>query len=347
MKAIRLYGKEKIQLDEVTKPQISENEVLLKVKAASLCGTDVRMYKNGHAGVDENHPLTLGHEIAGIITEVGSKITSYKVGQRVAVAPNIGCGNCDQCVSGNTHLCANYQAFGINLAGGFAEYLKIPTSTVQQGNITPLADETTFEQAALIEPFSCVFNGQNIASVYSGDTVLIIGGGPIGIMHAMLAFSKGASQVILTDHHKSRMEAAKEILPELTVVTGENLANKIVEKTNNHGVDLCIVAAPSPQAQTESLQYMAINGRLLFFGGLPKGSENVPLNTNILHYKQLRIFGCTRASLSSYRTSEKLIASGQVPIERLITNKYPLEEFEQALKNAENSIGLKNVIVFE
>lgn len=347
MKAVRLYGKEKIQLDEVKKPQINENEVLLKVKAASLCGTDVRMYKNGYEGVDERHPLTLGHEIAGIITEVGSKVTSYKVGQRVAVAPNIGCGNCDQCVSGNTHLCANYQAFGIHLAGGFAEYLKIPTFAIQQGNITPLADETTFEQAALIEPFSCVFNGQNIANVYPGDTVLIIGGGPIGIMHAMLAFSKGASQVILTDHHKSRMEAAEKILPELTVVTGENLADKIVEKTNNRGVDLCIVAAPSSQAQAESLQYMAINGRLLFFGGLPKGSENVPLNTNILHYKQLRIFGCTRASLSSYRTSEKLIASGQVPIEHLITNKYLLKNFDQAFKNAENSIGLKNVIVFE
>ncbi|GAA3019806.1 alcohol dehydrogenase catalytic domain-containing protein [Tetragenococcus solitarius] len=347
MKAAQLYGKEKVRVSEVDKPEINENEVLLKVKAASLCGTDVRMYKNGHEGVDEKHPLTLGHELAGVIAEVGTKITSYKVGQRVSVAPNIGCGVCDQCVSGNTHLCANYQAFGINLSGGFAEYLKIPEKAVQQGNITPLADETSFEQAALIEPFSCVFNGQNIAKVYPGDTVLIIGGGPIGIMHVMLAFSQGAGKVILTDHHEDRMAAVKRILPQLITLTSENLADKITAETKGQGVNLCIVAAPSPEAQTESLQYMATNGRLLFFGGLPKGRENVSLNTNLLHYKQLRIFGCTRASLSSYRTSEKLIASGQVPIEQLITKRYLLNDFKQALENAEKSVGLKNVIVFE
>ncbi|MDN6344822.1 MAG: alcohol dehydrogenase catalytic domain-containing protein [Tetragenococcus koreensis] len=345
MKAVRLYGKEKIQLDDVEKPLINENELLLKVKAASLCGTDVRMYKNGYSGVDENSPLTLGHEVSGVIAEAGSNVTSYKVGQRISVAPNIGCGNCDQCVSGNTHLCANYQAFGINLPGGIAEYLKIPGEAIQQGNITLLADETSFEQAALIEPFSCVFNGQAIAAVYPGDTVLIIGGGPIGIMHAMLAFSQGASQVILNDRHEERLAAATKILPKLTVLTSEDLANKISEETQGQGVNLCIVAAPSPEAQTESMHYMATNGRLLFFGGLPKDRENVPLNTNILHYKQLRIFGCTRASISSYRTSEKLIASGQVPIERLITNRYPIEEFKQALENAEKSVGLKNMIV--
>ncbi|MCF1684765.1 alcohol dehydrogenase catalytic domain-containing protein [Tetragenococcus halophilus] len=347
MRAVQLYGKEDMRVDNIEKPQINENEILLKIKAASLCGTDVRMYKNGAAGVDEHHPLTLGHEISGIIEEVGNHITSYKIGQRVSVAPNIGCGNCDQCVSGNTHLCANYRAFGIHLAGGFAEYLKIPEKAIQQGNITLLANNTFFEQAALIEPFSCVFNGQEIAGVFPGDTVLIIGGGPIGIMHAMLAFSKGAGQVILTDHHESRMEVAKRILPQLTTLSGGDLADKIAEKTQGKGVDLCIVAAPSPQAQTESIHYMAKNGRLLFFGGLPKDRENVALNTNILHYKQLRIFGCTRASLSSYRTSEKMIASGQIPIERLITNKYPIEEFNQALENAEKSIGLKNVITFD
>ncbi|GMA08746.1 alcohol dehydrogenase [Tetragenococcus halophilus subsp. flandriensis] len=347
MKTVQLYEKEKIHVDDVERPVINENEILLKVKVASLCGTDVRMYKNGAAGVNGDHPLTLGHEISGIIEEVGNHITSYKVGQKVAVAPNIGCGNCDQCVSGNTHLCANYRAFGIHLAGGFAEYLKVPEKAIQQGNITLLANSTSFEQGALIEPFSCVFNGQEIAGVFPGDSVLIIGGGPIGIMHAMLAFSKGASQVILNDHHESRMEAARRILPQLTTLSGGDLADKIAEKTQGKGVDLCIVAAPSPQAQTESIHYMATNGRLLFFGGLPKDRENVPLNTNTLHYKQLQIFGCTRASLSSYRRSEKLIASGQVPIERLITNRYPLKKFKQALENAEKSVGLKNVVVFE
>lgn len=344
MKAARLYGKEKIQVDSIDKPVIDKNEVLLKVKAASICGTDVRMFKNGYKGVDENHPLTLGHEIAGIIEEVGKSVKGYQKGQRVSIAPNIGCGVCDQCVSGNTHLCANYHGFGIDMPGGFAEYLRIPEEAVRQGNITPLDEQISFEQAALIEPFSCVYNGQMIAGVYPGDTVLIIGSGPIGIMHAMLAFSKGVSKVIMNDLHESRLKEAKNILPELVTLTSENLADKIFQETAGQGVDLCIVAAPAPQAQTQSMHYMNTNGRLLFFGGLPKDRENVSLNTNLLHYKQLRIFGCTRASLSSYRMSEKLVNSGRVPLERLITERLSIDEFDQALDNAENAVGLKNVI---
>lgn len=347
MKAVQLLGKEAIQVTKVAKPEITEKELLIKVKAASICGTDVRMYKNGYQNVDEQHPLTLGHEIAGVIEEVGSKVKGYQKGMRVALAPNMGCGICDQCVSGNTHLCETYEAFGINLPGGFAEYLKVPEKAVKQGNITILGEDITFEEAALIEPFSCVFNGQEIAGVHSGDTVLIIGSGPIGIMHAMLALNKGAGKVIMNDLQESRLKAAKELVPELVLLTSDNLTEKLAEETNHRGVDLCIVAAPAPQAQEASFNYMAMNGRLLFFGGLPKERENVSLNTNLLHYKQLRVFGCTRASLSSYRISEKLVSSGRVPLGRLITKRYSIDEFKQALDNAKNASGLKNVITFK
>ena len=172
MKAIQLLGKEQIQLNELPKPEISEKEVLIKVKAASICGTDVRMYKNGYPTASEETPLTLGHEISGDIVEVGAAVDFYQVGMRVAIAPNMGCGICDQCVSGNTHLCANYEAFGINLPGGFAEYLVIPEKAVRQGNISLIPDELSYEEAALIEPFSCVFNGQEIAGNKPGDNVM-------------------------------------------------------------------------------------------------------------------------------------------------------------------------------
>lgn len=347
MKAIQLFGKEQLQLVEVAKPEINEHELLVKVKAASICGTDVRMYKNGYQNVSPENPLTLGHEIAGVIEVVGNKVKGYQTGQRVALAPNMGCGICDQCVSGNTHLCDTYQAFGINLPGGFSEYIKVPEEAIRQGNVTMLEDGISYEEAALIEPFSCVFNGQEIAEVHAGDIVLIIGSGPIGIMHAMLAFSKGASKVIMNDLQESRLLAAKELMPQLIVMNSSNLQEQIQKETNGHGIDLCIIAAPAPQAQSESLHYMAMNGRLLFFGGLPKERENVPLNTNILHYLQLRIFGCTRASLSGYRTSEKLIASGRIAVDKLITKRYTIEEFEQAFDNAKQAVGLKNVFVFD
>jgi L-iditol 2-dehydrogenase len=259
----------------------------------------------------------------------------------------MGCGICDQCVSGNTHLCANYEAFGINLPGGFAEYLVIPEKAVRQGNISLIPDELSYEEAALIEPFSCVFNGQEIAGNKPGDNVLIIGSGPIGIMHAMLARARGAGKVMMNDLSEARLADAKKMLPDLITLTSENLQDKIFAETNNQGVDLCIIAAPAPQAQEASFNYMATNGRCLFFGGLPKEKEEVRLNTNILHYKQLRVFGCTRASLMGYRTSAQLVASGRIPLQDLITKRYTIDQFDEALENAQHAIGLKNVIVFK
>jgi len=347
MKAVQLLGKENIQINEIPRPEITEKEVLVKVRAASICGTDIRMYKNGYPTASETTPLTLGHEISGDIIEVGASVEFYKKGMRVAIAPNMGCGICDQCVRGYTHLCETYEAFGINLPGGFAEYLVIPEKAVRQGNISLIPDGLSYEEAALIEPFSCVFNGQEIAGNNPGDNVLIIGSGPIGIMHAQLVRARGASKVMMNDLSEDRLADAKKIIPDLVTLTSENLKEKIFAETNNQGVDLCIIAAPAPQAQEASFSYMAMNGRCLFFGGLPKEKEEVKLNTNILHYKQLRVFGCTRASLISYRTSAQLVTNGRIPLKELITSRYSIDDFDSALENAKNAVGLKNVIIFK
>ncbi|GAB2324477.1 zinc-dependent dehydrogenase [Alkalibacterium sp. m-11] len=346
MKAVQLFGKNHLEVVEVEKRTIKNDEILIQVKAASICGTDVRMYKNGYEGVDLENPLTLGHEVSGDIVEIGSRVTHYNIGTRVAIAPNMGCGVCDLCVSGQTHLCAEYEALGINLPGGFAEYVVIPEKAIRQGNVSIIPDNLSYEEAALIEPFSCVYNGQEIAGNYAGDKVLIIGAGPIGIMHAMLALSRGAGLVIMNDLSTDRLNDAKKIVPEIVTLESYELADKVKLLTNGKGIDLSIIAAPSAQAQKESFEYMAMNGRCLFFGGLPKDREEVSLNTNILHYKQLRVFGCTRASLSGYRTSVELVASGRVPLKELITNRYSIDDFKLALHNATEGIGLKNMITF-
>ena len=130
MKAIQLTGKESLRMTEVPVPEIGPDEMLLRVRAASICGTDVRMYKNGYKNVSEAHPLIPGHEFSGDIAAVGENVMGYHVGQKVSVAPNIGCGVCDMCVSGNTHLCRTYDAFGVSIDGGFAEYVKIPETPI-------------------------------------------------------------------------------------------------------------------------------------------------------------------------------------------------------------------------
>lgn len=347
MLAAFLSGAKDLQVREAEIPQIGEHDILLEVKRAAICGTDVRMYKNGYAGISKETPKILGHELAGVIKEVGSKVTEYEAGTRVTVAPNMGCGLCRQCVSGNNHLCKDYQALGINIDGGFAEYVKVPEAAVRQGNITPIEDHVSFEEAALIEPLACVYNGFQKVDIKAGDSVVVIGAGPIGIMHTQLAIMAGASRVILCNRSEDRLTLAKQMEPRLETVTANRLQQYIMDTTNGEGVDVAITAAPSPESQTLAIDLMAINGRVNFFGGLPKDREMVPLNANTIHYKQLIVTGTTRSSVLQFRQSLDFVTRGIVELKPLITARYPLAEMEQAFNNAIEAQGLKNIITMD
>jgi threonine dehydrogenase-like Zn-dependent dehydrogenase len=158
MLSLKLYGPNDIRLAETEIPVINDNELLVKTDAAAICGTDIRMWQNGYKGVDEEHPLTLGHEFSGTIVKAGKDVPFYKEGMQVAVQPNIGCGICDRCVSGNFHLCDDYRAFGINMDGAFAEYIRIPADAVLRGNLMLLPEGVTPAEAAVTEPLSCAYN---------------------------------------------------------------------------------------------------------------------------------------------------------------------------------------------
>ena len=345
MKALRLYGVEHLELVDVPKPQITADEVLIKVRAASICGTDVRMWKNGAANATEEHPLTLGHEFAGDIAEVGSNVTDYQVGQKVAVAPNIGCGKCDHCVSGNTHLCNDMQAFGVTMDGGFAEYVRVPKNAILQGNISLLGPQISYQEAALVEPLSCVYNGQMLLGIRPGDDVLLIGLGPIGIMHIMVAKLLGAGKIFVNDLSEERLEQAQKMFPDVLPIKGDVMTG--LHEYGVKGVDICIIAAPAPSAQAASLEYMNMNGRLLFFGGLPDSRKIVPINTNLIHYRQLKIQGCSKQSISEYRKCAKLVDDGRIPVSMIMSDSYRLEDYAAAFANAAAAKGLKHVFTFD
>lgn len=346
MLAARLYGPGDIRVVEEGIPQIEDGEILLKTKAAAICGSDLRMVANGYRGVSEEHPLTLGHEIAGEIVKVGAGVPYYQPGMRVSLAPNYGCGVCDACVRGDTHLCPDYQAFGINIDGGFAEYVRIPEQPIRQGNITLLAENISYEAAATFEPASCVLNGQERCGVHTGDTVLIVGAGPIGLMHAMLAKASGAAKVLIRDLSAARMRQCAQKTPGVIPLAGGDLQAEVLAQTAGAGVDVCIVACPSPDMQKDSLSLMAMNGRILFFGGLPAGKDAVALHTNIIHYKQLAIYGSTRANVRQYRKIVSLSAAGLLRLDAAVTDRFTIENFAGAVKAAQAAQGLKCVIVF-
>ena len=346
MLAARMYGVNDIRIEEVPTPVIGDNEVLLKVKAAAVCGTDVRMLSFGANGIDEDHPLILGHEFAGEIAELGKNVAGYALGQRVAVAPNMGCSHCDMCVSGNSHLCGDYKALGVNLDGGFAQYVLIPEAAVRGGNITPLADTVSFEDGALNEPFSCVLNGSERCRIEPGDTVLIVGAGVIGLMHAKLAKLQGAGKVVISDLSGERLAQCNEIDSDLVTV-GALDADLVKSLTNGRGFDVIITACPSPAAQQLSFEQAAVNGRICFFGGLPKDRENISLNSNAIHYKQLIVTGTTRSSLEQYRKTLRFIETGIADVSGLVTKWAPLEKLPELIELAKAAKGLKNLVLFD
>ncbi len=346
MRAARLYGKEDLRVEDVPVPAIGPGEILLRVKSVALCGTDVRMYRNGARGATPDNPLILGHEVSGVIEKLGAGVSGYSEGERVAVAPNMGCGVCDACVSGNTQLCPTYKAFGINLPGGFAELMKIPEPAVRQGNVAVIPPGAGFTEAALVEPLSCVYNAFQRARVSAGDTVLVIGAGPIGLMHAKLALMGGAAAVLMNDISAERLALCTKAEPSITAVPAGPVVERVKELTGGRGVDVCITAAPVPEIQVTALQVAAVNGRVIFFGGLPEGKSQVTLDTNLIHYRQLIVSGTSRSSLIQYRQTLGLVASGAVKVADLVTATCGIEDVRASIEQVMQGKGLKNVIQF-
>ena len=345
MKAAKLYGKNDLRIVDIPVPEIGVDEILLRVKAGTVCGTDLRMYANGAAAASEESPLTLCHEFAGTIEKVGSAVIGYEEGQRVSIAPNIGCGICDMCVSGNGHHCKQLKALGVNYDGGFAEFTVVPNAAIVLGNVTPLADNVSFVAAAANEAFACVYNAFERYGVNPGDAVLIIGAGAIGMMHAKLALMAGASVVILNDLSEERLHACKALDPRITIASTD-LKELVDLKTSGKGADVVITACSVQSVQEDAFNYAGLNGRVNFFGGLPAG-RSATLDTNQIHYKQLAVTGTTRSSLDHYRKTLDFIAKGIVEVDSLVTGKYPIEDILTAFENATAQKGLKQAIVFD
>lgn len=347
MKAALLQGIQSIKIAEVPVPTIGADEVLLRVKSAFVCGTDVRFFLNGYPGIDEENPRILGHEFAGVIEEVGELVHGYTKGTPVAVAPNYGCGVCDLCVSGHSEMCKESDALGVTVDGGFAEFVRIPARAVQQGNLAPIPEGVSFSEAALAEPLSCVYNAYEKIGIYPGDTVLVIGSGPIGIMHCLVALAAGATTVLISDISEERMDLAVQIDSRIKpLVAGEKQLEELKNITGGKLADLVITAASVAEIQEQAFSLVGQNGRVMFFGGLPKGKSTVSLDTNEIHYKQLLVAGTTRQSLRQYRKCLDLIGSKALDVRPLITSRGSIDDVVEAIEDARGGRGLKRVIEF-
>ena len=346
MRAVRLYEKLDLRAESVPDPTVGRGEILVRTRSAFVCGTDVRMYKNGRAGISAANPRILGHEFAGHIEAVGEGVTGYTVGMRVAVEPNYGCGTCDRCTSGNTQLCRQQRAIGIADDGAFAEFVKVPALAVQQGNVFILPDTVSFHAAALAEPFSCAWNAYEKIGINPGDRVLIIGAGPIGVMHAKIARLAGAGRIMMNDLSADRLDAVEAIVPGVETILTDDLAAEIRKRTDGDGVDLVITAASVAAIQEMAFSLAGMNGRVMFFGGLPKGNSTVRLDTNEIHYKQLTVSGTTMQNLRQYRKILDLLAVGALTADDIVTGTADAGDVAAVVEQISRGAGLKTALVF-
>ena len=346
MKAAIFHGPGNICIEETGKPVCGENEILVRVNYCAICGTDVRTFYHGHSKVIP--PAIIGHEITGEVAEIGKKVHKSDIspGTKITVVTSIGCGRCPLCERGYYNLCPETRAIGYFYQGGFAEYLLIPEPAVRQHAWVVLPKNVSLLDGSLIEPLSCVINAQNYLSIRKGDAVLIYGGGPIGFMHAVLAKAAGADKIIMTDPAFSRLETfAKKFTGIILIDPGkENVPARVREITDDFGADVVITACPAKQAQIEALSVVAPRGRISFFGGLPKDDPVISIDSNLIHYREISIFGAFASNRADYEKAADLISRHKIRPEMFITKVVPLEEIEEGIHLVKSGTVLKVVV---
>lgn len=342
MKAAVYLGPKQMEVRQLPDPECGPDEVVLKIEVCAVCGTDARIYNYGQANVVP--PQVIGHEISGSIAEVGSNLEGYEVGQRVTAATPVGCGKCRLCKKQRYNLCVDFRALGYHFPGAFAQYMKVPAEAVKQGNIIPLPDNVTFEQAALVEPLSCVVNGQEFLQIQAGDTVVIFGAGPIGCMHAELARARGAGKVIIVEVSADRLSVAERVHADLYLnPQEEDPVARVMKETDDFGAEVAICACSAPIVNKQALALASRRGRISYFAGLPKTSPTIEFDCNRLHYNEISLFGAFASNNRQYREALELVATGKFDADKFITSRFPLEGLEEALINSQKATGLKMI----
>ncbi|MBD1379790.1 zinc-dependent dehydrogenase [Metabacillus arenae] len=343
MKAAIFHGPNSLSLEEVPVPDISDDEVLIRVNVSAVCGTDVRIFL-GKKTKGVRTPSIIGHEIAGTVAEAGANVTEFKPGDRVGVIPVIPCRKCYYCLNSMENVCLSRTAIGYEFDGGFAEYLRIPKKALEAGNLVKLPDHLSFEEAVITEPLACCLNGNRKANLKINDVVVVIGGGPIGLMHVQLAKIAGASKVIvseLVDHRRDR--AIKTGADVVVNPEQESLHDIVMNETEQLGADAVIMAIGALQLVNNSAGLLKKGGTLNLFAGFTKDVMS-EIDPNLIHYNEITVNGTSALTRSDYHKALSLIASGQINTEVLISNGYTLNDIQQAIADVRDGKGMKSVI---
>jgi L-iditol 2-dehydrogenase len=343
VKAAVYFGPCRIEICDRPEPEAREDNLLLEIACCAICGTDVKLATVGHPRWTKE--VILGHELAGRIVHAGSRARDFAVGERVTLATTLACGHCPICARGLGNLCPNCEPISMVHDGAFAPRMAVPALALAGGNVIRVPPNVSDESAALSEPMSCAINAQELAGLRAGDRVVIVGGGPLGAIHAELARAAGAAVVMVVQRSEPRLSLLRK-LRGVTVIDGahEDVKARVLAETDGLGADVVVVCAPNRAAQEASLDLARKGGVISLFGSLPKGESAVLFDSRTIHYNEIRIVGCSDSRPEHVRKAVELLASGKIDAEALVTHRLPLSKFWEGIELMKRKESFKVII---
>ncbi|RLI42170.1 hypothetical protein DRO59_04935 [Candidatus Bathyarchaeota archaeon] len=339
MKVAVYHSQQDIRIEEMPKPEIGEDEILVEMKACGICGSDLMDWY-----LKTRAPLVLGHEPAGVIVKAGSKVRDFNVGDRVFIHHHVACLTCHYCTHGDYTLCERFHRTNIK-PGGFAEYFRVPAPNLQIDTLK-IPEKLSFEEATLIEPIGCCVRAFRKSGIQVGDSVVIIGAGPTGVIHTALSKIFGAAKTVVSDLFDFRLRMAEKFGADVTVnPEREDLTEVVKAETDGVGADLVIVAAPSIEAYKTGLSVCRKGGKLCVFAPTKPG-EYLQISPKELFFSEIQIIPSYSTSHLETRTALELIKSGRINAKGLITHRFKLADTAEAFKTAlENKESLKVIVL--
>ncbi|NLI74425.1 MAG: alcohol dehydrogenase catalytic domain-containing protein [Euryarchaeota archaeon] len=336
MKAAVLCAPGELEIREIDDALCPKGGALIRVEACAVCPSDIKMLREGHR--DLSYPRTLGHEVVGELIEVDT-IEAPPIGSRIQIWPGIVCNECPSCLTGIDNICTQQGIFGFNYDGGFAEYMAIPPGSIQRG-LNVVSGSIDANTASLTEPLACCVHAHNMCQTSESEYVLIIGAGPMGLLHTMLTLSIDARPIVVEPIEERRRLA--EQLGAYVLDPSENLSKDVLKLTGR-GADIAMLATPLADI-SEVMRSMAPRGRVCVFSGLPLDDGIKPINLRHLHYNELTLVGAYGCTSHSNKQALELISSETIDVGRLITMKTDLEHLEDGFLHVEKREGLKCII---
>ena len=326
MKAARFYEKHKLVVENVPEIQPDDNGVMIKIHYCGICGTDVHIFEGAKGSAEVNPPVTLGHELSGDVVKVGSSVHKIKVGDRVSVDPNSYCGKCYFCANGKKHLCRHMVGLGTAADGGFAEYV-----TVSEKLVFPIAENVSYEAAAMTEPLSCCLHGMDLTDVKIGDTVMVIGTGNIGMIMLQLAKNAGAATIIAVEPNEKRRQKAKEMGADICIDPLHDDTDNILWENGIKNIEKVIDCAGLTSTAEYAVKFAGKGANVMLFG-LTGPDDEMKLKPFEVFKKELTIKG-SFVNPSTFERAGRLLAAGAVKVENLITDIVPLSDIQSVFEN--------------